>query len=431
LSSAARLCRTVFLVAGSILLLASSLLAQQKSQAPIGQWHGVIQSKAGEVHFLVDLQQQPNGSLQATLINGTDRQPFSSAAFQNGVLTLRMDYYDGTLTARPVSGDKMEGEYTRQTSKGVVHIPVSFDPHKKAPATSAWKGPSLTGDWVFTWPNDKGAEHTTRASFKQDEVADADGNVSVTGTIQPVSGDTGLLHGIVFSANGVTHFHLSRFDGIHVMALDGDFEGDGTLKGEQGGIVALDPFTAERAKDKASADPNAMAETLTKVKNPQEPFRLSGVDASGKTLDQSSPEFAGKPMIVDIFGTWCPNCHDEAPVLEKLYQKYHDQGLQIVGLAYEYTDDQQRSLQQIGIYRTKFGITFPLLLAGTTDVGQIAKTLPQLDGFGAYPTSIFIDRSGHVKAILAGFTGPSTGEKYQEVQQRMDELVREIVGSSR
>ncbi len=86
-------------------------------------------------------------------------------------------------------------------------------------------------------------------------------------------------------------------------------------------------------------------------------------------------------------------------------------------------------MQQIGIYRAKFGITFPLLLTGTTDEGQIAKTLPQLDGFGAFPTSIFIDRSGHVKAILAGFTGPSTGEKYQEVQQRMDELVREIVGS--
>ena len=69
-------------------------------------------------------------------------------------------------------------------------------------------------------------------------------------------------------------------------------------------------------------------------------------------------------MIVDIFGTWCPNCHDEAPVLEKLYQKYHDQGLQIVGLAYEYTDDPQRSLQQIGIYRAKFGIDLPAAAGG-------------------------------------------------------------------
>jgi thiol-disulfide isomerase/thioredoxin len=132
-------------------------------------------------------------------------------------------------------------------------------------------------------------------------------------------------------------------------------------------------------------------------------------------------------MIVDIFGTWCPNCHDEAPVLEQLYRKYHSQGLEIVGLAYEYTDVNARNLRQIGIYRAKYGITFPLLLAGTTAEGQIEKTLPQLVNFGAYPTAIFLDRSGRVHAIHAGFAGPSTGEKYQEVQQRLDQLTREIL----
>jgi thiol-disulfide isomerase/thioredoxin len=414
-----------------IFLSAHGLSAQMNVQPLVGQWHGVIQGKAGEVHFIVDLEKQADGSLKATLVNGTDRQPFSSAAFQDRLLTLRMDYYDGQLTLRMVAPDKLEGEWSRQTSKGVVHVPVSADPHKTPTGIQPWSGPSLTGDWVFTWPEEQGAERTTLANFKQAPEADADGNVAVSGIIEPVSGDTGLLHGIVFSANGVTHFHLSRFDGIHIIALDGDFQPDGTLRGQQGGVKSLEPFTAERAKDKATADPNALAETLTKVKDPQQPFGFSGIDQSGKTLNQSSPEFAGKPVIVDIFGTWCPNCHDEAPVLEKLYQKYHDQGLQIVGLAYEYTDDQQRSLQQIGIYRAKFGLTFPLLLSGTTDAGQIAKTLPQLEGFGAYPTSIFIDRSGHVRAILAGFTGPSTGEKFQEVQQRMDQLAQEIVGSSK
>ncbi len=390
-----------------------------------------MQSKAGQVTFNIEFVQKDDG-LHATLINATDRQPFSSAVFKDGVITLRMDYYDGALTLHYTSFRVLEGEYSRQTSKGVVHIPVVVVPHRERAAGAPWTGLSLSGDWVFTWPEEKGAEKTTLAHFQQDKDADVNKEVAVTGTIEPVSGDTGLLHGTVYSdLDGHTMFHLSRFDGIHVMAIDGTFVPDGTLKGQQGGVVALETFTAERRKDKATADPNALAETLTKVKDPKEPFRFSGVDAAGKTQNQSSPEFAGKPMIVDIFGTWCPNCYDEAPVLEKLYQKYRDQGLQIVGLAYEYTDDQQRSLQQIGIYRAKFGLTFPLLLAGTTDAGQIAKTLPQLEGFGAFPTSIFIDRAGHVKAILAGFTGPSTGEKFEEVQKRMDELVREIVGTSK
>jgi len=410
-----------------LLTLASASFAAQKTANPTGLWDGMIQSRAGVVNFAIDLKSKPDGTLQATLVNATDRQPFSSAAWKDGTLTLRMDYYDGTLTAHMVSPQRMEGEYSRQTSKGVVHIPLVLTLHQDVATGKPWTGPSLAGDWAFQWPEETGAEKNTLANFQQEKTANADGDVAVTGTIEPVSGDTGLLHGTVSVANGVTHFHLSRFDGIHTMAIDGDFQPDGSLKGQQGGIKALEPFTAERGKDVASVDPNVLSESLTHVKDPAEPFRFSGVDASGKTLNQDSPEFKGKPLIIDIFGSWCPNCHDEAPVLEKLYRKYHEQGLEIVGLAYEYTDDTARSLQQIGIYREKFGITFPLLLSGTTDAGQIAKTLPQLEHFGAFPTSIYVDRSGHVRAILAGFTGPSTGEKFQQVQQRMDELTREIV----
>ena len=295
----------------------------------------------------------------------------------------------------------------------------------------AWTGPTLAGDWLFHPADAEGAEKNTLANFQQQSIANADGTVTASGILEYVSGDTGLLHGSVFrAAGGEAHFHLSRFDGIHVLAIDGDFQPDGSLAGKMGGTVSLTTFTAERSKNTASADPNVLAEGLTKVKDPQEAFRFSGVDEAGKTLDQDSPQFKGKALIIDIFGTWCPNCHDEAPVLEKLYRKYHDQGLEIVGLAYEYIDDPARNLRQIGIYRTKFGLTYPLLLSGTTADGQIATTLPQLVNFGAYPTSIFIDRSGHVHAILAGFSGPSTGDKYQQVQQRMDELAREILASS-
>lgn len=411
-------------------LLSASLLAEAKPRVPTGLWDGVIQSKAGEVNFGVDLQAKPDGSLRATLVNATDRQPFSSATWdeKEGALRLRMDYYDGVLVARMVSPQRMEGEYSRQTSGGMVHIPVVLVPYHASAAKKPWTGASLSGNWLFTWAGEQGAEKTTQANFHQQKFAATDGKVAVSGIIEPVSGDTGLLHGHIFTGpDGATHFHLSRFDGIHVMAIDGAFLPDGSLQGSEGGVAALESFTAKRSTNSATANPNALAETLTHVKDPAEPFRFSGVAASGKTLNQDSPEFKGKPLIIDIFGTWCPNCHDEAPVLEKLYRKYHAQGLQIVGLAYEYVDDAARDQHQIAIYRAKYGLTFPLLLSGTTDEGQIAKTLPQLVNFGAFPTSIYVDRTGHVRAILAGFTGPSTGEKYQEVQQRMDELAREIM----
>jgi hypothetical protein len=219
--------------------LALSLVAQARTQVPGGLWDGTIQGKAGEVNFGVDVQVKADGSVQATLVNATDRQPFSSAAWKDGVLTLGMDYYDGVLTARLVSPQRMEGEYSRRTSKGMAHIPLVLVPHQEVEPGKPWTGSSLWGDWLFHWADGEGAEKTTLAKFDQEKIAAANGHVAVTGVIEPVSGDSGLLHGSVFkTADGQTRFHLSRFDGIHVMALDGEFLPDGTLKGVEGGIVA-------------------------------------------------------------------------------------------------------------------------------------------------------------------------------------------------
>ncbi len=425
---------SAFILIGALVVLfwlpCFAFAGKPLAPAPQGLWDGSIQSRAGQVTFGIELKRQ-DSAVTAVLLNATDRQPFTSAAWDGQTLTLRFDYYDGQITLDFVSPQRMEGEYSRQTSKGVVHIPVELTPHRESAATKSWIGPSLAGDWLLHEEGAEGAEKNTLTSFQQKNMADADGKVAATGIMEPVSGDTGLMHGTVFTdASGQARFHLSRFDGIHVLALDGVFQPDGSLKGQIGGVKSVAAFTAERSKDVNAADPNRLAGSLTGVKNLQEPFRFSGVDGSGKTVNQDSPEFKGRPVIVDIFGTWCPNCHDEAPLLEQLYRKYQAQGLVIVGLAYEYVDDAARDLRQIAIYRDKYGLTFPLLLAGTTDQGQIAKTLPQLVHFGAYPTSVFLDRKGRVHAIHAGFAGPSTGEKYEEVQQHMDELTREIVAAS-
>jgi thiol-disulfide isomerase/thioredoxin len=188
-------------------------------------------------------------------------------------------------------------------------------------------------------------------------------------------------------------------------------------------------FTAARATPapQPTATPTLPnPETLTSVKDPNEPFRFSGFDPqTGKTVTNDDPQFKGKVVIVDIFGTWCPNCHDEAPLLSDIYNRYRTKGVEIVGLSYEYTDDRARNDRLVKIYRDTYGIQFPLLLAGTTDEGQIAKTLPQLVNFGAYPTTIFLDRDGKVHAIHAGFAGPATGN-YAEVKARFEQLVQEL-----
>jgi peroxiredoxin len=168
------------------------------------------------------------------------------------------------------------------------------------------------------------------------------------------------------------------------------------------------------------------AEHLTSVANPSEPFRFHAKDASGALISQSDLRFRGKVVLLDIFGTWCPNCHDEAPVLQSLYAEFHARGLEIVGLSYEYVDDPARSQRLLQLYRRKYSITFPLLLAGTTDPGQIEKTLPQLRNFGAYPATFFLDRHGRVRLIHAGFSGPATG-RLDELKQSFQQTIAKLL----
>ena len=114
------------------------------------------------------------------------------------------------------------------------------------------------------------------------------------------------------------------------------------------------------------------------------------------------PRFQGKIVMVDIFGTWCPNCHDAAPTLVELYQTYHARGFEAVSLAYEVSGDPEVDGQLVERFRDKFGIPWPILLAGVNDTELTAATLPQLEGFTAYPTLLFLDRTGRIRKIHAG-----------------------------
>ena len=142
--------------------------AEPSVQAPTGLWDGSMQSRVGEVSFGIDLKAQGR-TVSATLVNATDRQPFSSGTWDGHILTLRLDYYDGQLVLHYVSPERMEGEYSRQTSKGMVHIPVTLVPHHEVPATKTWAGPSLTGDWILHEAGAEGAEKDTLTTISAAE----------------------------------------------------------------------------------------------------------------------------------------------------------------------------------------------------------------------------------------------------------------------
>lgn len=365
------------------------------------------------VSFDLLIERTPAG-VHAALLNGTDRIDFSSAVQHENEMTLRLDQYDATLTAHCVEGKRIctaiEGEYVRQKGSSIARYAITA---RSVPYRETLSSSTLAPDWQMAFTDQSG---------KPAEEASAPAHFTlrgdrVEGTVAPVSGDYGLLSGTLRNSE----LHLSRFDGIHALRLDGHVVSPDRIEGVFH-VSPGNPLNFVATHTAVASNGFDEAEHMTSVADSSEVFRFHGVDSSGATVTEQDPRFRGKVVLLDVFGTWCPNCHDEAPILQSLYAKFHERGLDVVGLSYEYVDDRTRNLRLIDVYRRKYGIGFPLLLVGTTDSGEIARTLPQLRNFGAYPTAIFLDRHGRVRVIHAGFSGPATG-RLDEVRQHFEQTV--------
>ena len=216
-----------------------------------------------------------------------------------------------------------------------------------------------------------------------------------------------------------------RFDGSFVYMLTARLDGD-TLRGVfHAGVRTQTPFTAVRSSGRRHLrEPTEVTQADTSA-----PFRFAFRDLDGRMVTSEDERFRGKVVVIDVFGTWCPTCHEAAPMHVRFHRDFHDRGLEIVGLAYEVTGDTAVDGALVRRYRDKLGIPFPLLLAGVSDPEAAAATLPQLRGFTSFPTTIFLGRDGRVRRIHAGFYGAATGPMHDrqvaEFRARIERLLEE------
>ena len=216
---------------------------------------------------------------------------------------------------------------------------------------------------------------------------------------------------------------IYRFDGAFVYMLTARLDGD-TLRGVfHAGLRTQTPFTAVRSGGGA----HLRAPTEVTQADTTAPFRFAFRDVDGRMVSSEDARFRGKVVVVDVFGTWCPTCHEAAPMLVGLYRDFHDRGLEIVGLAYEVTGDSAIDGALVRRYRDKLGIPFPLLLAGINDTQAAAETLPQLRGFTSFPTTIFLGRDGRVRRVHAGFYGAATGPMHDRQVSEFRAVVERLL----
>jgi thiol-disulfide isomerase/thioredoxin len=382
-------------------------LALAASAALAGPWRGALDVAGGTLKFGIELEGS-GASLRGRLCNGNVCDAFSAVALRGDSVVLELADYAASITAVE-RGDSLVGVYRNVGSRGPRSIPFRAARGRWPRSdTPAW----LAGRWDAQFEGGFGTSPRV--------LVFGPGPGGLEGTIIGNSGDYSHFSGEATGDSVAMH----RFDGSFVYMLTGRLVGD-TLHGTfHAGLRGQTPFTAVRS----TGQPHLRLPTEV-TRADSAPFAFAFPDLDGRVIRSDDPRFRGKVLVVDIFGTWCPTCHEAAPVLTELYRTRRARGLEMVGLAYEVSGDPAIDGALVRRYQDKFGIPFPLLLAGTNDVEAAAATQPQLEGFTAFPTTLFIGRDGRVRKVHAGFYGPATGAQHtalvQEFARTVDALLAE------
>lgn len=386
-----------------------------ESAPPVGLWHArLVPAPGHEVAFSIRVEMKGD-RLAATLVNGTTESPFTLAAWDGETLSLELAHFDARLSARR-KGEGLEGTYRRNTAAGTIELPFEAS-HVKPAVPSPGKGAaSLAGEWAVEI-GAPGQNEKAEGLFRQSRG-------TVIGTLRTTTGDYGSLHGTWDGKDLV----LQSFDGVHVYRFTAAPLPDGSLAGDfRSGSQPPAPWRARRLAPREAASFLPTGFSIVKAKSPDRPFIFSFPDADGKVVSSTDPGFSGRPMLVSLMGTWCPNCNDEAPVLRDLARRYGPKGLAVVSLAFEYTDDVERSRRQVKSFRERYGIDFPILIAGTTKSAPTSPVIAQLKGWEGYPTAVFLDRLHRIVKVHSGFDGPATGDYHARLKREFTASVENLL----
>jgi thiol-disulfide isomerase/thioredoxin len=404
--------------------LAAVLVALAVSCAPgptiePGRWRVWLDSPGGELPFEIELDEDGDGA-RAWIVNGPERIEVPEVEIDGGRLVLSLPHYDSRieLSASTV-GKRLDGEWSKRTGPDTWSKLPAHATRGKAPRFTAAETPArgdsgkvdIAGRWTVQFSSD------AQPAVGLFEIGDGS---SITGTFLTATGDYRYLAG---SFEG-DRLRLSCFDGAHAFLFDATLAADGSLAGN---FWSRDSWheTWTARPDPGATLPDAFG--LTRWTGARALDDLVFPDLDGNPRSLADPSFAGKARILQIFGSWCPNCNDAAAYTVELHRRYGDRGLAVVGLAFEITGDFERDSEQVRIHAERYGIEYPILIAGLHDKAEASKAFPVLDRVRAYPTFVFMDGEGEVRAIYTGFAGPATGDAHAELREQFESLLEDLL----
>ncbi len=409
---------------GPLLLICSMLVLigcrnkPEQIEVPIlrdGSYLGLITQQGKELPFnfqLTDLENTPKFIIQ----NGEEELLIDDLDLSVDSLKVVMNIFDAELRCKIVNKG-LEGVYEKfYLDDHILPFKATFGVNERFLLSSNEPVIDISGSYELSFKEVDGTVYPAVGKFKQE------GN-HLTGTFLTKTGDYRYLEGIVDGDS----LKLSGFDGSHLFLFTAMVKGDSLVGGE----FWHGKYTYEKwsgVKNMAASLPDAY--NLTYLKKGFEKFEVHFPDLDSNIISLSHPKFEDKALIIQIMGTWCPNCMDETIFLSEWYQNNKHRDVEVVGLAFEQKRDFQYARKRIKIMKEKLDVPYDILIAGVSDKEEASKSLPMLNHVIAYPTTIFLNKQRQVLEIHTGFNGPGTGDAFDAWKDEFKVITDKLIGGS-
>lgn len=377
-----------------------------------GVWHAELDIDPDIIPFSFSLVK--NGEKwRAEIFNAGEVLSYDEVLHQGDSLIIHMGIFDSEIKTIIRDEGHIQGAFVKNHIEG-YSIPFfakkgNYDRFKVSNQATT----DFSGKWKTEFEKSNGEKYDAIGVFKQDKN-------QITGTFLTSLGDYRFLEGNV---DGDT-FYMSAFDGSHAYLFVGTKLSDGSIEGRfRSGQKNLETFNSVR--DESFELPDAYS--LNYLKEGFEKFTFSFPDLEKNMVSLQDDQFKDKVVLVQLFGSWCPNCMDETKFLAQWYRENKYRGVEIIALAFENKDDFNYAVSRVKKARERLEADYTFLIAGESSKEKASAALPALNRVIAFPTLIYVGRDGKVKKIHTGFSGPGTGSYYEEWIEEHEELVDRLL----
>jgi len=397
---------TFFIV--SFFIVTNCFSIERNKKFKSGIWHAdliISENHTIPFNFLVNYK-----SKIITVFNADEQIELKTLELNGNNFSVSFPIFNSKIIGKINSKKHLEGFWYNYSKGDDYKIPFvsnyKDDKRFNQPISNSEK---FTGKWEVTFDYDNEKEKAIGLfDYK---------NNSIYGTFLTETGDYRFLEGITFNDS----LKLSCFDGSHAFLFNAKLLND-TLWGDfYSGTHYHTNWFAVKNENFELRDP----EKLTYLKE-KKPLEFIARDLEDNDYLFPNNQTKNKVTLVQILGTWCPNCLDETKYLKTLNKKYPND-IEIVGVGFEIGETNQNKINKLKTYQSYLNINYTLLLGGDACKPCAEDVFPMLNGIMSFPTLIIIDKHNNVRKIHTGFSGPSTGKYYDDFVAHTNEFIKKLI----